>query len=89
MKQSCLHGRFERKDNVWRRFLKTQGRRVQKNYLREKGIQLSDGGKVKRKAELLDLCEKAAAIRRRKLDDSAKDKNKLSSSFNLKNRRQS
>ena len=32
-----------------------------KNYLRERGIQL-DGGKGKQKAELLDLCKKAAAM---------------------------
>ena len=32
-----------------------------KIYLRERGIQL-DGVKGKRKAELLDLCEKAAAM---------------------------
>lgn len=48
-----------------------------KNYLRERGIQLSDGGKAKRKVELLDLCEKASAMKQRKLDDSAEDKNKL------------
>ena len=48
-----------------------------KSYLRERGIQLSDGGKAKRKAELLDLCEKAAAMKQRKLDDSAEDRNKL------------
>ena len=48
-----------------------------KNHLREKGIQLSDGGKGKRKAELLDLCQKAAAMKQRKLDDSAEDRAKL------------
>ena len=48
-----------------------------KSYLRERNIQLSDGGKAKRKAELLDLCEKAAAMKQRKLDNSAVDKNKL------------
>ena len=42
-----------------------------KNYLRERGIQLSDGVKGKRRAELLDLCQKAAAMKQRKLDDSA------------------
>ncbi|KAL9966289.1 hypothetical protein ACROYT_G024342 [Oculina patagonica] len=47
------------------------------NYLRERGIQLSDGGKGKRKAELLDFCQKAAAMKQRKLDDSAKDRTKL------------
>lgn len=48
-----------------------------KNYLRERGIQLSDGGKGKRKVELLDLCQKAAAMKQRKLDDSAEDRTKL------------
>ena len=43
--------------------------------MRERGIQLSDGGKGKRKAELLDLCHKAAAMR--KLDDSVEDRAKL------------
>lgn len=33
-----------------------------KNFLKERGIQLSDGGKGKRKAELVDLCEKAAEV---------------------------
>ncbi|KAL9954329.1 hypothetical protein ACROYT_G041850, partial [Oculina patagonica] len=47
------------------------------NYLRERGIQLSDGGKGKQKAELLDLCQKAAAMKQRKLDDSVKDRTKL------------
>ena len=45
--------------------------------MRERGIQLSDGGKGKRKAELLDLCHKAAAMKQRKLDDSAEDRAKL------------
>ena len=48
-----------------------------KNYLREGGIQLSDGGKGKRRAELLDLCQKAAAMKQRKLDDSVEDRVKL------------
>ena len=48
-----------------------------KNYLRERGTQLSDGGKGKRKAELLDFCQKAAAMKQRKLDDSAEDRTKL------------
>ena len=48
-----------------------------KNYLRERGIQLSDGGKGRRKAELLDLCQKAAAMKQRKLDDSAEDRARL------------
>ena len=40
-------------------------------------MQLSDGGKGKRKAELLDLCQKAAAMKQRKLDDSAEDRTML------------
>lgn len=48
-----------------------------KRYLKERGIQLSDGGKGKRKAELVDLCEKAAAMKQAKLDDTAEDRNKL------------
>ena len=48
-----------------------------KTYLRERGIQLSDAGRGKRKAELLDLCEKAAAMKQRKLDDSAEDLTKV------------
>ena len=36
---------------------------------------MSDGGKAKRKAELLDLCEKAAAMKQIK-PDSAEDKRK-------------
>ena len=48
-----------------------------KIYLRERGIQLSDGGKGKRKAELLDLRQKAAAMKQRKLDDSVEDRAKL------------
>ena len=38
-----------------------------KNYLWEKGIQLSDGGKGMEKAELFDLCKKAAAVKQIKL----------------------
>ena len=45
--------------------------------MREGGTQLSDGGKGKRKAELLDLCQKAAAMKQRKLDDSAEYRAKL------------
>ena len=41
------------------------------------GIQLSDGGKGKRKAELVDLCEKVAAMKQAKLDDTVEDRNKL------------
>ena len=48
-----------------------------KTYLRERGIQLSDGGKERRKAELLYLCQKAVAMKQRKLDDSAEDRTKL------------
>ena len=48
-----------------------------KKYLRERGIQLSDGGQGKRKAELLAVCQKAAAMKQRKLDDSAEDRTKL------------
>ena len=48
-----------------------------KNYLRERGIQLSHGGQGKRKAELLDLSQKAAAMKQRKLDDSFEDRTKL------------
>ena len=48
-----------------------------KNYLRERGIQLSEGGQGKWKAELLDLCQKAAAMKQRKPDDSAEDRTKL------------
>ena len=48
-----------------------------KTYLRERGIQLSDGVKGKRRAELLDLCQKAAAMKQSKLDDSAEDRTKL------------
>ena len=38
-----------------------------KNYLWERGIQLSDGGKGMEKAELFDLCKKAAAVKQIKL----------------------
>lgn len=44
-----------------------------KKYLRERGIQLSDGGKGKRTTELLDLCEKAAEMKQIKLDNSDED----------------
>ena len=37
-----------------------------KRYLRERGIQLSDDRKGKRRAELLDLCQKAAARKQMK-----------------------
>lgn len=48
-----------------------------KKFLKERGIQLSDGGKGKRKAELVDLCEKAAEMKQAKLDDIVEDYNKL------------
>ena len=48
-----------------------------KNSLQERSTQLSYGGKGKRKAELLDLCQKAAAMKQRKLDDSAEDRTML------------
>ena len=48
-----------------------------KNYLQKRGIQLSDGGEGKRRAELLDLCQKVAAMKQRNLDDSAEDRTKL------------
>ena len=48
-----------------------------KNLLKERGIQLSDGGKGKRKAELVDLCEKAAEMKQATLEDTVEDYNKL------------
>ena len=48
-----------------------------KKFLKERGIQLSDGGKGKRKAELVDLCEKAAEMKQAKLEDTVEDYNKL------------
>ena len=45
----------------------------------ERGIQLSEGGKGKKKAELFDLCKKAAAMKQIKLASyvsSAKDRQK-------------
>ena len=38
---------------------------------------MSDGGKGKRKAELVDLCEKAAEIKQARLEDAVEDNNKL------------
>ena len=38
-----------------------------KNYLWKRGIQLSDGGKGMEKAELFDLCMKAALVKQIKL----------------------
>ena len=46
----------------------------------ERGIQLSEGGKGKKKAELFDLCKKAAAMKQIKLASyvsSTKDRRKL------------
>ena len=50
-----------------------------KKFLKERGIQSSDGGKGKRKAELVDLWEKAAEMRQAKLEheDTSEDYNKL------------
>ena len=45
----------------------------------ERGIQLSEGGKGKKKAELFDLCKKAVAMKEIKLASyvsSAKDRKK-------------
>ena len=47
-----------------------------KKDLKELGIQLSDGSKVKRKAELVDLYEKAPEIKQAKREDT-EDYNKL------------
>ena len=55
-----------------------------KYYLRERGIQLSDGRKGKRRAELLDLYQKAAAMKQTKLDDSAEDRTKLQEKLQVK-----
>ena len=38
-----------------------------KNYLQKRGIQLGEGGKVKKRAKLFDLCKKAAAMKQIKL----------------------
>lgn len=35
----------------------------------DRGIQLSDGGKGKRKAELVELCQNVAAMKQPKLDE--------------------
>ena len=46
----------------------------------ERGIQLSEGGKGKKKAELFDLCKKAAAMKQIKLASyvsSTKDRRKI------------
>ena len=55
-----------------RKFLEIHCGRV-KNYLWERGIQPSDGGKGKKKAELFDLCKKAAVMKQIQLAASAKD----------------
>ena len=50
----------------------------------ERGIQLSEGGKGKKKAELFDLCKKAVAMKEIKLASyfsSAKDRKKRASKF--------
>ena len=47
-----------------------------KKYLKERGIQLSDGSKVKRKVELVDLCKKVAKKKQAEVEDS-EDYNKL------------
>ena len=44
-------------------------------YLKERGIQSSDGGKGKRKAEMVDLCEKTTGMKQAKLEHE--DYNKL------------
>ena len=45
-----------------------------KNFLWERGIQLSDGGKGKKKVELFDLCKKAAVMKQIQLAASARDR---------------
>ena len=40
-----------------------------KKYLSDRGIQVSDGGRGKRKRELVELCEKAAEMKQPKLDE--------------------
>jgi len=40
-----------------------------KKYLSDRGIQVSDGEKGKRKRELVELCEKAAEMKQPKLDE--------------------
>ena len=48
-----------------------------KNYSWEREIQLSDGGKGKKKVELFNLCKKAVAVKQIKLASSAKNRKKL------------
>jgi len=48
-----------------------------KKFLKERGIRLSDNSNGKRKAELVDLCEKAAEMKQAKLEDTVEDYNKL------------
>ena len=40
-----------------------------KKYLSDRGIQLSDRGKGKRRAELLELCQNAAEMKQQKLEE--------------------
>ena len=47
---------------IKRKFLEIQCGRV-KYYLWKRDIQLGDGGKGKKKAELFDLCKKAAVMK--------------------------
>ena len=48
-----------------------------KKFFKEHGIQLSDGGKGKRKAELVYLCKKVAEMKQEKLEDTVEAYNKL------------
>ena len=43
------------------------------NYLWERGIQLSDGGKGKKKAEFFYLCKRAATMKQVKIASFASD----------------
>ena len=61
---------------IERKFLKIHSGRV-KNYLWERGIQLSDGSKRKKKAELFDLCKKAATMKQIKIASTNKVCKKL------------
>ena len=56
---------------IERKFLKIHSGRV-KNYLWERGIQLSDSSKRKKKAELFDLCKKAATMKQIKIASTNK-----------------
>ena len=46
-----------------RKFLEIQCGREEFFFFKERSIQLSDGSKGKKKAELFDLCPKAAAMK--------------------------